>query len=89
MIFFALFCIYNITQILSESYFFKPFRDLFKQRISFLYELTTCFLCTSVWISFGFQYLFPEFNLHGNWFLNTMFFSCCVWFIHVIENKLT
>jgi len=86
---FILVVIYQITQIISESYLFKPFRMMFVTRIPFLYKLLTCFLCTSVWVSFFVHLIFPEFNLNTNWFLNTMFLSGCVWFLHVIEDKLT
>lgn len=84
---FTIAVVYQITQIISESTIFKPLRN-----IPFIGSFLSCFLCTSVWIGFLVsKFVFDYANYLGldcTVFLSGLFYSCVVWFIHVIEHKL-
>lgn len=90
---FAILVTYNLSQIISESTFplFRWLRNLegnwFKEFIS---ELTSCFLCTSVWIGVLVSFLLFDYakyleiqNLSLIW--SGLFYSCCAWFLHCLE----
>ena len=86
---FEVIVLYNITQIVAESTLFSKVR-----KIKIVGSVLSCFLCTSVWISFLLTFvLFDYANYLGfdkfSWFFNGMFFSGLTWFIHVIERKLS
>jgi len=97
---FQILVMYQMTQIISESKLTKPLRDylLSRSRTSkvawFFYELSSCFLCTSVWV--GFLLTLPLFDLAAymgyttmSWFWNGLFFSCLTWYLHLLENRIT
>jgi len=44
--------VYGITQIVVEATIFSKLRSVLSRNISFLGKLISCFLCSSVWISF-------------------------------------
>lgn len=83
--------IYNVTQIISQMYIFKPFREWVGTWSGFLYKLLTCFLCTSVWVSLVATLvvwnLAPEMNF--SIVISTMAYSCIVWFMYLVENNLS
>lgn len=86
---FEVFVLYNITQVIVESTLFSKVR-----KIKILNPLLSCFLCTSIWISFIlslFLFNYAEYLgcNHFSWFFNGMFFSSITWFLHLIEGKLT
>lgn len=93
------FIVYGITQIIVEAKIFAPIRNwLNYSRFSFFNffgTLLSCFLCTSVWVSFILSALlysptstlWPELN-NSSIFLDGMLGSCIVWFLYCIENKL-
>ena len=85
-IIFQIFVLYNITQIVTESVLFSKVR-----KIKILSPLLTCFLCTSVWISFLLSFflfdLAKYLEYDYSWFWNGLFFSSITWFIHIIEQK--
>lgn len=88
-IIFEVLVLYNITQIIVESILFSKVR-----KIKILNLLLSCFLCTSVWISFilsFFLFNYAEYLGYNrfSWFFNGMFFSSIAWFLHLIEGKLT
>lgn len=98
-ILFWIFAIYGLTQILVESYICKAFRDIWID-IPIIYRFITCFLCVSVWVSVGASWVFysPYLDIFdANYgmitsqtlFYDAMFGSAIVWFLHVIENKLS
>lgn len=102
--------VYAITQIIAESKLTAPIRgwlevwstnqpssvfELGAKLVGwFLYTLTSCFMCTCVWVSFFVsfkffnlaQYLgYTEFSV----FWNGLFLSTLTWFLRAIEEKLT
>lgn len=87
---------YNLSQIISESTFplFKWLRNLEGNLIlDFLSELTSCFLCTSVWV--GCLISFWIFDIgsilkveHLSWAVSGLFYSGMAWFIHCWEEKI-
>lgn len=82
---------YNITQIITESSIFKPVRVWFVSgRLSAIGQMVSCFLCTSVWICFLLTLACKNFAVGMSWsiFINTMFMSAVVWFIHIIERRI-
>lgn len=94
--------VYGTTQIICESYLFKFIRD-FPEKLSIYTAifsiLLRCVLCTSVWISFlyskliysPFQHIYNYTlinNIDASFFMDGMFGSCIVWFIHIIEKKI-
>ena len=97
-IIFWIFAIYGVTQILVEGRVFKFARDIWKD-IPFIYKFITCFLCVSVWVSAVASWLFysPYLAIFNDYemrtvdrlFWDAMFGSAIVWFLHVIENKLS
>ncbi len=86
---------YQISQIISESYFplFRYIRNLKGNIVfNFISELTSCFLCTSVWVGMILSnYFFDISNFLGyteiSWVWSGLFYSCLSWFIHVWEAK--
>lgn len=93
--FYAVFAVYGIAQIITEATIFEWVRN--KLSGTWFGGLVNCFLCTSVWVSFGFSYfvysaasdiLSTEFQLVSV-FLDGMFLSALVWFFYVIESKLS
>jgi len=83
---------YNITQIITEASIFKPVRRwLLDSRLSIIGQLVSCFLCTSVWISFLLTLGCKNFadRLNYSVFINTMFISAVVWFIHIFERRIS
>ena len=101
------FIVYGITQIIVEAKIFAPLRDWFNyNRFGFFRwfgSLLSCFLCTSVWVSFilSASLYSPTLelwsnllstnvlNLGVNTFLDGMLGSCIVWFMYCIESKLS
>lgn len=97
-VFVWIFIIYGITQIVVEAQIFAWLRDgLATSRIIFfrwLSYLVKCFLCSSVWVSFILGYLvfsptavFWPLTAFQNAFLDAMFGSALVWFMHIMEFK--
>ena len=96
LIFFEVFVLYNITQILSESGLFQ-----WARRIPILgTKLLSCFLCTSVWVGIALSFILPNvaykisgsiviYNYDITWFFNAMFLSSLGLALHIIEDKLT
>lgn len=89
--FFAVFTVYGITQIITEAKIFEWLRKLLSK--NWLGSLVSCFLCTSVWISFAFSYFVYSLSSHFtnilSVFLDGMFLSAIVWFLYVIESKMS
>lgn len=46
-----------VTEIIVVRDIFKPIREFFENRSSFIYSLMSCGACSSVWIAIGFCYL--------------------------------
>jgi hypothetical protein len=97
-IIFQVIVLYQITQIISESKITRPLRTYLSGKQSlvarFLYELISCFLCTSVWVGFILTPLLFDFAKYlgydtVTWFWNGLFFSCITWFLHVWEQSKT
>lgn len=91
---FEIFVLYNITQIITESSLFESVRQFKVNNKKILHPLLSCFLCTSVWISFLLTFVLFDYASHlgyqqFSWFLNGLFFSSVTWFIHIIEIKLS
>ena len=92
---YAVFTVYGISQIITEAKVFAWLRKGLTN--TWLGDLVSCFLCTSVWVSFTFSYfihslsgeLFPTNFQFTNVFLDGMFLSALVWFFYVIESKLS
>lgn len=92
---YAVFTVYGITQIITEAKIFAWLRKGLTN--TWLGDLVSCFLCTSVWVSFVFSYFVysPAEELVNtnfqftNVFLDGMFLSALVWFFYVIESKLS
>lgn len=99
-IIFEVFILYQVSQVISESKLTRPFREYLRQKgqsnrlIMFLYNLLSCFLCTSIWVGFLLSLLLFDFAAHigyetVSWFWNGLFFSSITWFMNVWEqNKL-
>jgi len=97
---FQVFVLYQIAQIISESKISRPLRyylrDISDKNIvaKVLYELMSCFLCTSVWVGFALTPLLFDLSSYLgystiSWFWNGLFFSSITWFMKVWEeNKL-
>ena len=88
--------LYQISQVISESYLFSPMRNFFIESnwipLNWFGKLIDCFLCTSIWVGFGLSlYLFNLAEYLGylqfSWFWNGLFFSCLTWILRVLENK--
>lgn len=103
MIVFWCLVVYGFTQIIVESELFKPIRILLKKFFltQIFAMLLGCMLCTSTWASFGLSLIWvsPTVDLlhispsiingyQFTWFIDGMFGSCVVWFIHVFEKLL-
>lgn len=97
-IFLWVLCAYGLTQIIVESSAFNSIKRFIKDTwFHFLYELTSCVLCTSVWVGFLFGAFFyspvqTEFQLSNFWisiFLDGMLSSAVVWFLHLLEVKIS
>lgn len=92
---FVAFCTFSITQIIAESTFFAPLRGWLskfgEKWLVFLalYKLTSCFLCTSVWVSFFMVLCLPSGRFEHGLFFDAMFYSCIVWFMRLTETYLT
>lgn len=89
MVLFASACIFSITQIISESKLFSDVRGFFERNLTFLYNLTSCFLCTSVWVSFFVALVLPNARFEHGLFFDAMYYSCIVWFMRLFETFLT
>lgn len=89
IVFFTSACIFSITQIIAESKLFSDVREFFMRNLTFLYNLTSCFLCTSVWVSFFVALILPVARFEHGLFFDTMFYSCMVWFMRLFETYLT
>lgn len=95
---FQIFILYNISQIISETKISRPLRDYLRRKTNIvariLYELISCFLCTSVWVGFILTPLLFDFAAYlgytsVTWFWNGLYFSSITWFMNVWEqNKL-
>lgn len=95
------FIIYGISQIVTEASIFAWLRDgLTKSRFkvfNVLGKLVTCFLCTSVWVSFlmgAFTYsptaeLWTNLAPIQNIFLDGMYGSTFAWFLYVTEARFS
>ncbi len=94
--------LYGTTQICVESVLFGKFREMFNNIYTKpIYILLTCMMCSSTWIGFIYSIYFWSptihvMNLHiivrgfdTTWFLDGMFGSCCVWFIHIVEKLIS
>lgn len=84
--------IYQVTSIISESSF--PIFRWLQKRKGFVGDLFGCFLCVSVWVGWiGSVVLFDIGNFLGyesvSWAISGLFYSFIVWFIHLIEGKLS
>lgn len=92
---------YGITQIIVESQLFKPVRILVdKFWLTGIFSvLLNCMICTGAWVGFILSYYWISpvgyihipFELNGynmNWFLDGMFASCVIWFMHLIEKLI-
>jgi hypothetical protein len=99
-IIFQTFVLYQAAQIISESKLTKPLREYLLGRsvnsiaYKFLYELFSCFLCTSVWVGFILTPLLFDLSSYlgycgFSWFWNGLFFSALAWFMHVWEQSKT
>jgi hypothetical protein len=59
IIYYLLGC-YGLTTIIVQSKIMKPFREMFKDTVPFMYALLNCMMCTGFWvgilISTGFKY---------------------------------
>lgn len=83
---------YNVTQIITEATIFKPIRRwLLDSRLSILGQLVSCFLCTSVWVCFLLTLCCKNYAQGMNFsvFINTMFMSAVLWFIHIFERSIS
>lgn len=90
---------YGITQIIVETQYFDWLKNFFRKFIltRWIGEMFDCILCTSVWVGFLFGAFFhsptqTEFQLSNFWisiFLDGMISSAAVWFLHVIEKRIT
>lgn len=97
--FFWSLAVYGITQIITEATIFEWLRDGLSNSdngiVNFFGKLVSCFLCCSVWVSFALSFLYsPSFELwpnvnYGSWFIDGMIGSTIVWFLHVLENRLS
>ncbi len=94
---FAIFIVFNLSQIISESTFplFRLLRRLEESQylfISYIGQLFSCFLCTSVWV--GWLVSVKVFDLGSvlqvdhSWFWTGLFYSSIVWFLHCMEVKI-
>ena len=97
---FQVLVLYQITQIISESKITRPLRNYLNENGTkylvpkFLYELMSCFLCTSVWVGFILTPLLFDFAKYlgyetVSWFWNGLFFSSITWFLNVWEQSKT
>lgn len=95
---FEIFVAYNATQIISESSLFTPVWKTLLNSKYWLFRhigrLLSCFLCTSVWVSFLLTLTLYDYaanigitNL--SWLFNALFISSICWWMHIIEDKLT
>ena len=100
---FTLILTYQISQIISESTFplFRFLRNvdqidtnifILQKLLSYIAQLFSCFLCTSVWIGIILSSKFYDISLNlGYNELSIMWsglvYSCLAWFIHIWENK--
>lgn len=90
--------LYQVSQIISESKISRPLREYLKEMSSVstfakvLYELISCFLCTSVWVGFLLTFVLFDFADYlgydiVSWFWNGLFFSALSWFMYVWEQS--
>lgn len=87
--------VYQLSQIISESSFpiFRWLRNLEGNFIfDFIAELTSCFLCTSVWVgcivSIWIFDIGAELGIKTiAWFASGLFYSSVCWFLHCWEVK--
>lgn len=86
---------YGITQIITESTLFKPFRNLFPLK-SWLGTFIRCFLCISVWVGFiistliysiSYNYLYI-YNPIMSIFVDGIILSAASWLLYSLEIKL-
>lgn len=81
--------LYQITSIISESSF--PLFRWMRTLPYYIGDLFGCFLCVSVWVGlFGSLIL----NISNNFgfdshFLSVFFYSFCLWWIHLLEAKIS
>lgn len=93
---FSIIVVYNISQIISESTFplFRFLRNLEGNWFfNFVSELTSCFLCTSVWAGLLVSWLVFDVASslqvnHFTIFWSALFYSGCAWFLRCLEAKL-
>lgn len=103
--------VYQITGIITESKLFMWFRELFNPireddweyhtwiavPLGVIYNLMTCFLCTSVWVSavisaylYNQPYIVSSLlsidNFYVGLFFNAMAYSGLAWLFHCLEN---
>lgn len=96
IVIFAILVTYNISQIISESSFplFRWLRNLEGNVVKdFIANLTSCFLCTSVWTGILVSWLIFDYAKYLEiqsltLFWSGLFYSCCAWFLHCWEVKL-
>ena len=99
-IIFEVMVLYQITQIITESKITRPIRSFLNEQgryfiiAEILYELISCFLCTSVWVGFILTPLLFDFASYlgydkGSFFWNGLFFSSVTWFLYVWEQSKT
>lgn len=71
----------------------KPYRIIISifglLLFSFMETLFSCVLCMSVWVSyFTSRYFLNVYGFYNN-FYDAMYLTAMVWFIHVMEEKIT
>jgi hypothetical protein len=97
LLIFSIFIVFNLSQIISESTFplFKWLRRLETNRyllVSYIGQLFSCFLCTSVWAGWVVSILVFDLGsvlqVEHSWFWTGLFYSSIAWFLHCVEAKL-
>ncbi len=97
LIIFSVFIVFNLSQIISESTFplFRWLRRLEVNEyllVSYIGQLFSCFLCTSVWAGWIVAIFVFDLGLNlgveHSWFWTGLFYSSLAWFLHILEAKL-
>jgi len=83
----------DVGQFVYKPEYDSKFRERSKY-LGWIGDFFGCFLCVSVWIGFiGSVVLFDIGNFLGyesvSWAISGLFYSFIVWFIHLIEGKLS
>jgi len=89
---------YGITQIIVDSTLFTRPRDWASKNLGAIGLLFNCFLCTSVWVFAVLSIILPYSPAQWHWlstnvwinpFLDAMIGSTAVWFLNIIEHRLS